>query len=829
MILRLLHETVGRKHDKGLEVSTSRVTWPMGLDAKACQHELLHRLRTRVSLRFIDVGEGVMVNFFTEEDLWATAEQPSSPYLPTLNSRSRRKDHKTMMNQLNRGTLKIEGFQRVWSSQAFQRVSSCPETPPQASRFLGHDEEKSWHQDSSAEEESEAEEGDVDGTFAQALSPSGSRALYWMVVLCKRAGGTPTQTHQNFVNSPSNEGSKERVSGEGLGGCGEVTRGLFRPFGIGPSPDWLREEVETCIHDASRAILLNQIHETRRFDNRLLPISTKETSKVAEVAASVLDRGGGIEGAGLKGMSRSNSRNSVTHSDYSDHGLPDVEFDIEKDREREREKERQKRREKDRIKCDYDTGKGGGASVGDQEGPREQLYCNVVHEIAVTVHERVPPDEALQALRTKILQPHALLDRPNIYLYQETNSNVFFMLASIEASIQKAAIQVDAIPVDAIQVDAIQVHVHPVHKHPVAVDAQHATDACTAEPSVTRGHLNTSASSSYPTPSNSIPIGSTWGVPTRPARIVFQVYGITEPSPELTVQFAGVLQSNVDDMVQRRIAMVLMRHRHLKLSPSDVRVIAPASAPPNRHGTIYIPKELVTKVLPLYIERVLHKLMAPLRVKGAGGEVGGLRNTSPVTAPVFSSWLHTNHIVDTAMHNVDIQTPTNSLGGGEGRGGEGSLGRPLSRLELVYGRQDEETVAPIRSERGARHPAFPGGGSRFSKGGGAPPQMKTALDGSTAGGVTSVPVLPTKVPTKVALGNGLAMVQLTLTPSFVTAAAAAADVPPGVCVCVCVCVRVCARMCVEPKKRIYMRLSKILHSSPSFVRISHQQTPNHRN
>jgi hypothetical protein len=39
---------------------------------------------------------------------------------------------------------------------------------------------------------------------------------------------------------------------------------------------------------------------------------------------------------------------------------------------------------------------------------------------------------------------------------------------------------------------------------------------------------------------------------------VFRVHGIAPPSPELTEQFAGVLQSNVDDMVQRRIATVGM-------------------------------------------------------------------------------------------------------------------------------------------------------------------------------------------------------------------------------------------------------------------------------
>jgi len=99
--------------------------------------------------------------------------------------------------------------------------------------------------------------------------------------------------------------------------------------------------------------------------------------------------------------------------------------------------------------------------------------------------------------------------------------------------------------------------------------------------------------------------------------------------------------------------------------------------------------------------------------------------------------------------------------------------------------------------------------------------MKTALDGSTAGGVTSVPVLPTKI----ALGNGLAIVQLTLTPSFVTAAAAAADVPPGVyvyvCVCVCVCACVCESVCGTQKIEIHANfkntpfLSKFCPNIPS--------------
>jgi hypothetical protein len=181
-------------------------------------------------------------------------------------------------------------------------------------------------------------------------------------------------------------------------------------------------------------------------------------------------------------------------------------------------------------------------------------------------------DEALQALRTKILQPHALLDKPDVFMFQESNSNVFLLVACIQQE---------------------------------------------PGPTVTEGHINARFAA----------------VPCRPtstpaARIVFRVHGICKPTAELTCQFAGVLQSNVDEMVQRRIATILMRHRHLKLSPSDVDVIAPPQAAPGLEGTISIPARFVTAALPLYIERALQKLFTPLRVGGGADS----REQSPVMA-----------------------------------------------------------------------------------------------------------------------------------------------------------------------------------------------------
>ena len=113
------------------------------------------------------------------------------------------------------------------------------------------------------------------------------------------------------------------------------------------------------------------------------------------------------------------------------------------------------------------------------------------------------------------------------------------------------------------------------------------------------------------------------------AKILFRVHGIGQPSAELTCQFAGVLQSNVDDMVHRKIATMLMRHRHLKMSPSDLAVIAPPRAQPALEGSILIPDRFVSAALPLYVERALQKLLTPLRVGGAADS----REQSPVAAP----------------------------------------------------------------------------------------------------------------------------------------------------------------------------------------------------
>ena len=45
-------------------------------------NEFKERLQSRALLRLEDVGAGVLLNFFTDEDLWYGMEEPASPYGP---------------------------------------------------------------------------------------------------------------------------------------------------------------------------------------------------------------------------------------------------------------------------------------------------------------------------------------------------------------------------------------------------------------------------------------------------------------------------------------------------------------------------------------------------------------------------------------------------------------------------------------------------------------------------------------------------------------------------------------------------------------------------
>ena len=98
------------------------------------------------------------------------------------------------------------------------------------------------------------------------------------------------------------------------------------------------------------------------------------------------------------------------------------------------------------------------------------------------------------------------------------------------------------------------------------------------------------------------------------------------------------------------------------------------------------------------------------------------------------------------------------------------------RLQLVYGRQEDEIAAPIRSVREARQSAFPAAaGARLNRftqnskalsGGGSTPGH-----GMVGGGLLGTEGLGGTLG-RDTLGNGLALVQLTLHPSFVLRSAA---------------------------------------------------------
>ena len=460
VILRLLSETLWWKNDRGLEVSSSNIGWPSGVPIAPCVQEFQKRLEARSSLRFTDLGDGVLVSCFTEEDLWS--EESATRYIfPGPRGKgagrgSSEKD-KASASQAASRTLAAGVFQNNTIQCVSSSPSQLPNFPSKSVRAQPDSENSA-----TVSHETSGQDADAGGSAAR---PMLSRALYWMVVVCEDLFGgndapeigadePPARQHEQGEKAAWGQ-VEEAAGGQGEAGSLRVSHAIFRPMSIGPNCGWLQDEIKACAQDACKAILLNQMHETRRFDGRLLPPEgSPEKAKDEEAdngkeesatmgaltadsagAASTRQTGqnhlaAGLASpeAGLKRGSRSNSRVSLASS-ASSGSLPDVEMLIEKEREKERAKERLKVHAQGQPPAAYqrepgtDTGGGGDAGVagaqvhatnrgagleregsGGQDWPAveqpdpEDLWCNSVHEIAISVHERVSPGGASQSV-----------------------------------------------------------------------------------------------------------------------------------------------------------------------------------------------------------------------------------------------------------------------------------------------------------------------------------------------------------------------------------------------------------------------------------------------
>jgi len=405
--------------------------------------EFQKRLQARSSLRFADLGDGVLVSVFTEDDMWA--EEASSRYITEV-AADQCKGAATGAHSRAATSRGLAGLFDAPPSP-IQRVSSSPGhlplSPSDAKQRPRHDIQ------ARLEERPHAAAVHAGGSEQ---SSALSRALYWMVVVCSDVCGDacgeataagdaldacmPASSLARQPASSGDEGGARDGEPGVQGGTGEgasagslqVSHAIFRPMSIGLSGEMLEEEVRACAQDACRAILLNQMHETRRFDARLLPPETDEGNKSAAHEDEDQDRnskGRGQEdgsediAVGLPSpalasrLSRSSSRMSIISSEGTSSGsLPDVEMLIEREREKEREKERAKVREKqgsgthDKGSRTHEAATRGeaagvarqGADVGGRKakgGWSSELWCSHVQELAISVHERILPGATL--------------------------------------------------------------------------------------------------------------------------------------------------------------------------------------------------------------------------------------------------------------------------------------------------------------------------------------------------------------------------------------------------------------------------------------------------
>jgi hypothetical protein len=145
------------------------------------------------------------------------------------------------------------------------------------------------------------------------------------------------------------------------------------------------------------------------------------------------------------------------------------------------------------------------------------------------------------------------------------------------------------------------------------------------------------------------------------AVIQVHVHGVSHPSTELTHGLAGVLQSCLDEMLLKVLAVQLMRNPHCRVSAHDVSFIAPAHAPPALHGRLRLKAHGPgSSKLAVYLYRCLVRVMSPLKLEDAQAPHVSSPSESPRTLPDDSK--AAPHHARQLRQNVSTQDGQPSIG-----------------------------------------------------------------------------------------------------------------------------------------------------------------------
>jgi hypothetical protein len=185
-----------------------------------------------------------------------------------------------------------------------------------------------------------------------------------------------------------------------------------------------------------------------------------------------------------------------------------------------------------------------------------KFACPKVCTLLLPLHSRITLRDAMRTLAMQVLEPFAVHDRPNMFVYQEHASRSVFYLRMAG---------------------------HESRSHHHYASANGVADASLETPlitDVTSIRVNQERDSTR----------STRG--RQSIALAVQVFGTSQPTGEITHQFYMMLRSKVDEMALSSISQVLTRNPRFKLKTSDLQFLRPRSSAPNRSVAFTLPEDI---------------------------------------------------------------------------------------------------------------------------------------------------------------------------------------------------------------------------------------------
>lgn len=234
-----------------------------------------------------------------------------------------------------------------------------------------------------------------------------------------------------------------------------------------------------------------------------------------------------------------------------------------------------------------------------------QFECPLIRTLVLPLHERVRPDIALRALRTQALDPFLVMNRRNMFVFQQKNGSVFYIRVvssdgvegpeTTASSPRDREDNVSELSFDSRSQSSNAIGPSPMRKASLSYSraSRRRSNSIT---SITDSGIDPLTDGGGVDPSSTGVAGSVGGGGVgqdgRALSVFLEVFGVDRPGPEITQHLFSRLKAKLVSMTLSKISQIITRNPLFRLTPSDHHFLRPPNATPTATVCLALPPDV---------------------------------------------------------------------------------------------------------------------------------------------------------------------------------------------------------------------------------------------